>query len=118
LAVLCQVTDLSLLKCLVSLEVNMDDQSQQNNIQQIQVITGDEISRGRYSNSMVTAHSADEFILDWLLTSPNGAHLVSRIIVSPAHIKRIIAALKENLDSYEKQFGSVKEIHSGEQKFH
>ncbi|MHB8910827.1 MAG: DUF3467 domain-containing protein [Syntrophales bacterium] len=96
----------------------MDDQSKSKNMQQIQVITGDDMSRGRYSNSMMATHSADEFILDWLLTSPTGAHLVSRIIVSPAHIKRIIAALKENFDNYEKQFGSVNDVNSGEQKFH
>jgi hypothetical protein len=35
---------------------------------------------------------ADEFILDWLLNSPNGTQLVSRIMVSPFDIKRIIAA--------------------------
>jgi hypothetical protein len=96
----------------------MDDQSKPKNIRQIQVNTGDKMSRGRYSNNMVAAHSADEFILDWLLNSPNGAHLVSRIIVSPAHIKKIIVALQENLDSYEKQFGRLKEPTSGEQKFH
>jgi hypothetical protein len=96
----------------------MDDQSKPNNVQQIQIVTGDEMSRGRYSNSMMATHSADEFILDWLLTSPTGAHLVSRIIVSPAHIKRIIAALKENLDNYDNKFGRVKEVNSSEQKIH
>jgi hypothetical protein len=90
----------------------------QENMQQFQVNTGDEMSRGRYSNSMMVSHSADEFMLDWLLNSSNGAHWVSRIIVSPAHIKRIINALKENLDNYEKQFGCVREINSGDQKFH
>jgi hypothetical protein len=101
-----------------SLEVNMDDQSKPENMHQIQIITGDEMSRGRYSNSMMVSHSADEFILDWLLNSPNGAHLISRIIVSPAHIKRIIGTLKENIDNYEKQFGPVREIGVGDQKFH
>ena len=96
----------------------MDDKLKPEAVHQIQVITGDEASRGRYSNSMMVAHGADEFILDWLLNSPNGVHLVSRIIVSPAHIKRIIDALKENLDNYEKQFGSVREISLGDQKFH
>jgi hypothetical protein len=96
----------------------MDDQLKPENMHQIQIITGDEMSRGRYSNSMMASHSADEFILDWLLTSPNGAHLVSRVIVSPAHIKRIINALKENLDNYEKKFGDVREIKLGDQKFH
>jgi len=96
----------------------MDDKIKPENRPQVQVNTGDEMSRGRYSNSMMVAHGADEFILDWLLNSPNGVHLVSRIIVSPAHIKRIIDALKENLDNYEKQFGSVREISLGDQKFH
>jgi hypothetical protein len=96
----------------------MDDKLKPENRPQIQIITGDEMSRGRYSNSMMVSHSADEFVLDWLLTSPNGAHLVSRVIVSPAHIKRIINALKENLDNYEKRFGGVREISVGDQKFH
>lgn len=96
----------------------MNDQLKPENSHQIQINTADELSRGRYSNSMMVSHGADEFILDWLLNSPNGAHLVSRIIVSPAHIKRIIDALKENLDNYEKKFGAVREISTGDQKFH
>lgn len=96
----------------------MDDQPKPENIPQIQINTGDEMSRGRYSNSMMVSHGPDEFMLDWLLNSPNGAHLVSRIIVSPNHIKRIIAALKENLDNYEKQFGSIKDIKLDEKPVH
>jgi hypothetical protein len=100
------------------MEDNMDDQSKSQKATEIQINTGDEMSRGRYSNSMMVSHSVDEFILDWLLNSPNGTHLLSRIIVSPAHIKRIINALKENLDNYEKQFGSIKETMSVDHKFH
>jgi hypothetical protein len=96
----------------------MADQSKPENMNQIQISTGDEVSRGRYSNSMMVSHGADEFILDWLLNSPNGVHLVSRVIVTPAHVKKIIDALKENLDNYEKQFGSVMEVGLGDQKFH
>ena len=96
----------------------MNDQLKPGNTPQIQISTGDEVSRGRYSNNMMVSHGADEFIIDWLLNSPNGVHLVSRVIVSPAHVKKIIDALKENLDNYEKQFGSVREISLGEHKFH
>ncbi len=96
----------------------MDDPLKSDKMHQIQIMTGDDLSRGRYSNSMMVSHSADEFMIDWLLNSPNGAHLLSRIIVSPAHVKRIISALQENLDGYEKQFGPVREIHAGEPKFH
>jgi hypothetical protein len=96
----------------------MDDQSKTEKVQQIQINTGDELSRGRYSNSMIASHSADEFILDWLFNSPNGVHLVSRIMVSPSHVKRIITALQESLDNYEKQFGLVKEIQPDDKKIH
>jgi hypothetical protein len=100
------------------MEDNMDDQSKTRKATEIQINTGDEILRGKYSNNMIASHSADEFILDWLLNSPSGVHLVSRIIVSPSHMKRIIHALKDNLDKYEKQFGSIKETVFVDHKFH
>lgn len=84
----------------------------------IQISTMDEMSRGRYSNLLLITHSQDEFLLDWILNSPNGAHLVSRVIVSPAHAKRIIEALTANLKQYEDKFGTVKCIESDDQKFH
>jgi hypothetical protein len=99
-------------------EDSMDDQSKTREATPIQINTGDDILRGKYSNNLIATHSSDEFILDWLLNSPSGVHLVSRIIVSPSHIKRVIHALKENLDNYEKQFGSVKETVSLDHKFH
>jgi len=34
--------------------------------------TGDELSRGRYSNTMLVSHSAEEFMMDWLLSSLPG----------------------------------------------
>lgn len=85
---------------------------------QIQVVTGDEMSRGRYSNNMAVSHSPEEFILEWLLNSPSGTHLVSRIIVSPGHMKRIIDALSENMQKYESKFGSVRVIEKTDQGFH
>jgi hypothetical protein len=72
--------------------------------QTVQIHADDDVSKGRYSNSMLVSHGPEEFIIDWLLQSPSGAHLVSRIIVSPAHMKRIVAALQENLDKYEGSF--------------
>ena len=84
----------------------------------IQIVTGDEMSRGRYSNNMFVSHTPEEFIIDWLLTSPAGTHLVSRVVVSPGHFKRIIAALTENLQRYEMNFGSVKAIDPKDQAFH
>jgi len=96
----------------------MSDKPDSQKPPQVQINVGDEILRGRYSNNIMMAHSPEEFILDWLLNSPSGVHLVSRIIVSPGHIKRIINMLKINLDDYEKKFGPIKEIAPSDQQFH
>jgi len=85
---------------------------------QIQVTTGDEMSRGRFSNNLLMAHSGEEFILDWVLNSPSGMHLVSRIIVTPGHMKRIVGALSENLRRYEKEFGPISAFEAPDQTFH
>ncbi|HVN97226.1 MAG TPA: DUF3467 domain-containing protein [Syntrophorhabdaceae bacterium] len=76
----------------------------------IQINTTDETSRGRFSNTMLVAHGPEEFIIDWLLNSPNGAHLVSRIIVTPGHMKRVVKALQENIEVYEQNFGEIKVV--------
>ncbi len=96
----------------------MADEKPPLNPSPIQVATGDEMSRGRFSNTMLVSHGAEEFMMDWLLSSPSGTHLVSRIIVSPGHVKRIIAALTENMDKYENRFGPVRVAENTDQAFH
>ncbi|MBW2630344.1 MAG: DUF3467 domain-containing protein [Deltaproteobacteria bacterium] len=85
---------------------------------QVQIKTSDEMSRGRYSNNMLVTHSPEEFVIDWLFNFPGGTHLVSRIVVSLGHMKRIVAALEDNLKKYESSFGEIKSVESSEQKFH
>ena len=86
--------------------------------QPIKINTVDEISRGRYSNMILASHSPDEFMLDWLLNSPNGPHLVARIILSPANLKRTIETLKLSLQEYEKKYGVVKLLETDDQNVH
>jgi hypothetical protein len=78
----------------------------------VPINTTDEMSRGRYSNTMAVAHGPEEFVIDWFLQSPNGMHLVSRVIVTPSHMKRIVQALQENLERYENSFGMINVIES------
>jgi len=96
----------------------MAENKPQEKRQQIQVIPGDEYSRGHYSNNMVVSHTAEEFIIDWLLNSPSGIHLVSRIVVSPGHIRRIIDALSDNLNRYQGNYGEVRYVEQKDQGFH
>ena len=37
----------------------------------------------------------------------------SRIILSPEHSKRLLLALKSNIENYEKKFGKIKDLNSG-----
>jgi len=99
-------------------EGHMADNPDSKQPQQIQINTVDEMSRGKYSNLMLVSHSPDEFMLDWLLNSPNGTHLVSRIILSPSNVKRTIEALTINLKQYEEKFGIVKVIEPVDPKIH
>ena len=85
---------------------------------QVQINASDEVARGRYSNNMLVTHTREEFILDFLLTAPNGTQLVSRVMVSPGHMKRVLAALADNLRKYEANFGEVVSIEGGQPQFH
>ena len=86
--------------------------------QQIQVSTADELSRGRFSNNLLIVHTQEEFILDWMLNSPSGMHLVSRVVLTPGHMKRVISALAENLRRHEQMFGPLGTSEGTSQSFH
>src|SRR3989338_2630720 len=81
---------------------------QRPNEVQIQVKISDETLKGTYANMMQVQHNAEEFVLDFMnIVPPNGV-ISSRIIVSPGHMKRMIAALQENMSRYEQTFGNIK----------
>jgi len=74
----------------------------------------DEDLKARYSNLMQISHGKEEFILDFFLAMPPQGTLVSRIVISPGHLKRMIGALKDNLDKYEGKFGKIEEAEAPE----
>jgi len=85
---------------------------------QVQINANDEVARGRYSNNMLVTHTREEFILDFLLSAPNGTQLVSRVMVSPGHMKRVLAALADNMHKYEANYGEVVTPEGGQPQFH
>jgi hypothetical protein len=74
---------------------------------EIQIKAKEEDLKGVYSNGVIISHTKEEFCLDFLLINFNPPILVSRIFTSPAHLKRMIDALTENLRNYENKFGKV-----------
>lgn len=80
---------------------------QPTNPPNFQVKANEELLKGRYSSHMQVLHSREEFILDFMQLFPPLPQLVARVLVTPAHFKRMVRALSENLTKYEKQFGKI-----------
>lgn len=78
--------------------------------QQLQLKVPDEVLKGVYANATQVVHTSEEFVIDFLNLHPltNMGIVNARITVSPAHCKRIVAALAENVQRYEQQFGEIK----------
>jgi hypothetical protein len=92
---------------------NQPNQNQQGQ-RQLQIKISDEVLRGVYANAMQVGHSKEEFVLDFMNLSPaQGVGIISaRVIMSPGHLKRVIAALQDNLQKYEASFGKIEEAES------
>ena len=84
--------------------------------QQIQIKIKDEDLKGNYSNLMQIMHTKEEFMLDFFMVTPPNGVLSSRVIMSPGHMKRMINALKDNLEKYEGKFGKIQEAEIPETK--
>jgi hypothetical protein len=88
--------------------MKMANQNEQN---QINIELSEDMAEGIYSNLAMIAHSNAEFVIDFIRMMPGvpKAKVKSRIIMTPEHAVRFLAALKENIERYEETFGSIKE---------
>jgi hypothetical protein len=75
---------------------------------QIRVEMRREIAGGVYANSLRITHTPEEFMLDFIMIAPPAGDVTARVITSPGHMKRIVAALQENIGKYEKKYGKIK----------
>ncbi len=66
-----------------------------------------QLKGGAYANNTRVMHAKEEFILDFLMVGPDVGAVTSRVIMSPGHMKRMIAALQENMRKYEQKYGSL-----------
>jgi Protein of unknown function (DUF3467) len=82
---------------------------------QVQIKADEKELQGQYSNLVMIHHNLEEFTMNFIYIFPNGAQgkLLTSMILSPGHAKRIWRALGENLARYEAQFGNIKESPEG-----
>jgi hypothetical protein len=89
-----------------------DEKNKPNpNQQQINIELTEEVAEGIYSNLAMIAHSSSEFVIDFIRLMPGvpKAKVKSRIVITPEHAIRLLAALRDNIDKYEDSFGPIKQ---------
>ena len=79
--------------------------------EQLNLELDEETAEGTYANLVMIAHSPEEFILDFIRMVPGvqKAKVKSRIIVTPQHARRLMDALAENIERYERAHGEIRE---------
>lgn len=77
---------------------------------ELKITLDENTAQGTYANLAVIAHSASEFVIDFVRVVPGvkTAKVHSRIIMTPEHTKRLMRALEDNIRKYESQNGEIK----------
>jgi hypothetical protein len=91
----------------------MEDKKQKQNNLNIEL--SDEVAEGTYSNLAIISHSQSEFVIDFVKMMPGTpkAKVKSRIILTPEHAKRLLKALQDNINKFEKLHGHIKDSGHG-----
>lgn len=78
--------------------------------QQINIELDEKVAEGTYSNLAVITHSHSEFVIDFVRMMPGvpKAKVKSRIVMTPEHAKRLMAALQDNIRKFESLNGTIK----------
>jgi len=80
---------------------------------QAEVKIADNISGAEYANLMQVMHTREEFRLVFAHVFEPTGKVVSKVATTPAHFKRMVAAMQENLERYEKANGKIQDVESG-----
>ncbi|MCB0430168.1 MAG: DUF3467 domain-containing protein [Flavobacteriales bacterium] len=84
------------------------------NENQLNIELSEEVAEGTYSNLAIITHSNSEFVLDFIKVMPGvpKARVKSRILLTPQHAKRLLRAMKDNIEKFESVHGEIKDTES------
>lgn len=84
----------------------------QNQGVKVEIKVDEHTATGVFSNFANITHSPEEFIVDFLFINPappsGFGKLMSRVVLTPGHMKRLEAAIRENIARYEERFGEIR----------
>lgn len=83
--------------------------AEQDKPQELSIELSEEVAEGIYSNLAIITHSNTEFVVDFIRIMPGTpkARVKSRIILTPEHAKRLLAAMTDNIKKYEDLHGKI-----------
>jgi hypothetical protein len=75
----------------------------------IKIVVGDHQVLGTYANFASIVHNFGEFIIDFGRVVPGreDVQVVTRVVMTPVHVKQLLRALTENVGIYENNFGEI-----------
>ena len=76
---------------------------------QIKIVVSDQQALGTYANFASIVHNFGEFIIDFgrIVPGREEVQVVSRVVMTPVHLKQLLRALNENVAIYERNFGEI-----------
>lgn len=82
---------------------------------ELQIELSPEVAEGIYSNLAVISHSSSEFVIDFARMMPGNPKtpVKARIVLTAENAKRLLLALQDNMNKYEKQYGTILDPRSG-----
>lgn len=78
--------------------------SDEQQFEELEVTATEEDLKGVYSNLARVTYTKNEFVLGFVFNIGSEAHLVSRVIVTPEHMKQINKVISDSLEEYEEKF--------------
>ena len=75
----------------------------------IKIVVSDQQALGTYANFASIVHNFAEFILDFgrIVPGREDVQVVSRVVMTPVHVRQLLKALSENVAIYERNFGAI-----------
>ena len=85
-----------------------NDNSKEN---KLNIELPEDVADGIYSNLAVITHSQSEFVCDFVQMMPGmpKAKVRSRVVMTPQNAKRLLNALKDNIQKFEQSTGQIKD---------
>ena len=80
-----------------------------NKENKLNIELSEEIAEGVYSNLAMITHSSSEFVCDFIQIMPGlpKAKVRSRVVMTPENAKRLLNALRDNIEKFEKNLGKI-----------